>query len=93
MMCFCVSGFCGHSQYGNVVQDDLSQHLTKAAHEAHTLPRHLTVNTILDTWTHQASYPLVTVTRSPSGTSATVYQVNGLSHTCSALRRCELNGP
>lgn len=67
--------FVPHSQYGSVAQNDLSRHLTEAAHEAGTLRRDLSVETIIDTWTHQIGYPLVTVTRSPSGTSATVYQV------------------
>ncbi|XP_063887279.1 aminopeptidase N-like [Scylla paramamosain] len=66
--------FLHEHQYGSVGQDDLSRHLTKAAHETHTLPQDLTVKTILDTWTHQAGYPLVTVTRSPAGTSATAFQ-------------------
>ncbi|MPC23577.1 Aminopeptidase N [Portunus trituberculatus] len=61
-------------QYGSVVQDDLFHHLTKAAHEAYTLPQDLSVKTILDTWIHETGYPLVTVTRSPSGISATAYQ-------------------
>ncbi|XP_045118111.1 aminopeptidase N-like [Portunus trituberculatus] len=66
--------FLHEHQYGSVVQDDLFRHLTKAAHEAYTLPQDLSVKTILDTWIHETGYPLVTVTRSPSGISATAYQ-------------------
>lgn len=76
-------GLRSHSQYGSVAQKDLSYCLTEAAHEAGTLRRGLSVETIIDTWIHEIGYPLVTVTRSPSGTSATVYQVTagGLENT------------
>ncbi|KAG0730404.1 Aminopeptidase Ey [Chionoecetes opilio] len=68
-------------KYDNAEQDDLWQHLTEAAHEASTLPRDLTVKTIMDTWTLQMGYPVIKVERSADGTSATVSQpVRRLHH-------------
>ncbi|XP_063887273.1 aminopeptidase N-like isoform X2 [Scylla paramamosain] len=61
-------------EYDNAEQDDLWRHLTKAAHEAGTLPLNLTVKTIMDTWTLQMGYPVIKVERSADGTSATVSQ-------------------
>ncbi|XP_064115925.1 aminopeptidase N-like [Macrobrachium nipponense] len=61
-------------QYANAEQDDLWQYLTQAAHEDQTLPSNLTVKTIMDTWTLQKGYPVITVLRSPDGVSATVSQ-------------------
>nr|XP_053651337.1 aminopeptidase N-like isoform X1 [Cherax quadricarinatus] len=61
-------------KYGNAEQDDLWEHLTQAAHQDGTLPLDLTVKTIMDTWTLQMGYPVITVERSPDGTSASVSQ-------------------
>jgi len=58
------------------VQDDLWKHLTLAAHEDGILPQDVTVKMIMDTWTLQMGYPVVKVTRSPDGTSATLTQVS-----------------
>lgn len=57
------------------MQDDLWQYLTVAAHKDGTLPEDLSVKVIMDTWTLQKGYPVVHVTRSADGTSATVSQV------------------
>ncbi|XP_064114526.1 aminopeptidase N-like isoform X2 [Macrobrachium nipponense] len=61
-------------KYNNAEQDDLWKYLTMAAHEDGTLPTDLTVKTIMDTWTLQMGYPVINVTRSPDGTTATVTQ-------------------
>ncbi|XP_064118220.1 aminopeptidase N-like isoform X2 [Macrobrachium nipponense] len=50
-------------KYKNADQDDLWEFLTNAAHEEGTLPLDLTVKTIMDTWTLQKGFPLVTVVR------------------------------
>ncbi|ROT69085.1 putative aminopeptidase N-like isoform X2 [Penaeus vannamei] len=55
-------------------KDDLWKHLTLAAHEDGILPQEVTVKMIMDTWTLQMGYPVVKVTRSPDGTSATLTQ-------------------
>jgi len=64
------------STYNSSVQDDLWKHLTLAAHEDGILPQDVTVKMIMDTWTLQMGYPVVKVTRSPDGTSATLTQVS-----------------
>ncbi|ROT72062.1 putative aminopeptidase N [Penaeus vannamei] len=61
-------------KYKNAVQDDLWQYLTVAAHKDGTLPEDLSVKVIMDTWTLQKGYPVIHVTRSADGTSATVSQ-------------------
>ena len=61
--------------YDNAEQDDLWDFLTRAAHQDLTLPNDVSVKTIMDTWTLQMGYPVVKVTRSADGTSATVTQV------------------
>ncbi|XP_042889263.1 aminopeptidase N-like [Penaeus japonicus] len=61
-------------KYQNAEQDDLWQYLTTAAHEDGTLPTDLSVKKIMDTWTLQMGYPVIKVTRSSDGTSATVTQ-------------------
>lgn len=59
--------------FKNAEQDDLWHYMTEAAHQAGTLPTNLTVKTIMDTWTLQTGFPVVTVTRT-SNTTATVTQ-------------------
>ncbi|XP_069957724.1 aminopeptidase N isoform X2 [Cherax quadricarinatus] len=69
-----LSTYLNTFKYGNAEQDDLWEHLTQAAHQDGTLPLDLTVKTIMDTWTLQMGYPVITVERSPDGTSASVSQ-------------------
>jgi aminopeptidase N len=47
--------------YDNAVQDDLWEKLTDAAHEDETLSDELTVKAIMDTWTRQMGFPVITV--------------------------------
>ncbi|SPP85572.1 blast:Aminopeptidase N [Drosophila guanche] len=49
--------------YSNADQNDLWRSLSDAAHEFGSLPENLEVRTIMDTWTLQAGYPLITVQR------------------------------
>lgn len=63
-------------QFSNAEQDDLWDYLTAAAEEDETLPDGVTVKMIMDTWTLQMGYPVITVTRTPDGTSATLAQVS-----------------
>ncbi|XP_063887388.1 aminopeptidase N-like [Scylla paramamosain] len=60
--------------YANAEQDDLWDFLTQAAHQDLTLGKCVTVKTIMDTWTLQMGYPVITVMRSADGASATVTQ-------------------
>ena len=62
------------SQYGNANQDDLWRHLTEVARQDGTLPPTLSVKDIMDTWTRQMHFPVVTINRHLNG-SCTIYQV------------------
>jgi aminopeptidase N len=53
----------GNFSYANAEQDDLWEFLTAAAREDESLDPDLTVKDVMDTWTLQKGYPLVTVTR------------------------------
>ncbi|KAB0800418.1 hypothetical protein PPYR_06158 [Photinus pyralis] len=50
--------------YSSAEQDDLWHALTEQAHKDGTLKKELAVKQIMDTWTLQTGFPLVTVTRS-----------------------------
>ena len=62
-----VSNYLADNTYGNAVQDDLWEKLTEAAHEDGSLPQEMTVKRVMDTWTKQKGYPVVTVTKGDSG--------------------------
>ena len=57
-----VSNYLAANAYGNARQDDLWEKLTEAAHVDGSLPPEITVKSIMDTWTTQKGYPVVTVT-------------------------------
>lgn len=63
-------------KFSNARQDDLWQQLTLQAHQDGSLPLHMTVKDIMDTWTLQTGYPVVTVTRNYSNASAYISQVS-----------------
>lgn len=69
-----LSNYLTDLKYQNAEQDDLWQYLTTAAYEDNTLPTDISVKKIMDTWTLQMGYPVIKVTRSSDGTSATVTQ-------------------
>ncbi|XP_053682785.1 aminopeptidase N-like [Sabethes cyaneus] len=50
-------------QYDNAEQEDLWEILTQNGHSYNTLPQTLDVKQIMDTWTLQAGYPVVTAER------------------------------
>lgn len=50
--------------YANAVQDDLWAVLTKYGHKYETLPQEMTVKKIMDSWTLQPGYPVVSIERS-----------------------------
>ena len=52
-------------QYGSATQDDLWNYLTQQADLDNRLPQGQSVKSIMDTWTLQMGYPLVTVSRNP----------------------------
>lgn len=59
-------------QYSNAVQDDLWSVMTKYGHNFNTLPKELTVKEIMDSWTLQAGYPVLSIER--NGTSILISQ-------------------
>lgn len=58
--------------YSNAIQDDLWAIMTEYGHKHKTLPDDFDIKTIMDTWTVQAGFPVVTVTR--NGTDVTISQ-------------------
>ncbi|KAK3853242.1 hypothetical protein Pcinc_040203 [Petrolisthes cinctipes] len=69
-----LSDYLNAFKYMGADQDDLWEHLTLAAHRDGILPTNLTVKTIMDTWTLQMGYPVITVQRNNDGNSVTVTQ-------------------
>ncbi|KAI8422966.1 hypothetical protein MSG28_014060 [Choristoneura fumiferana] len=63
--------------YHNAEQDDLWHELTLVNQQHGGLTRNVTVKTVMDTWTKQTGYPLLTVTRDYSGKTLTITQVPG----------------
>ena len=61
-------------QYDAAEQDDLWHHLTDQGHKDGRLPTNMDVKTIMDTWTLQMGFPVVTVRRNYQEKTATVTQ-------------------
>lgn len=62
--------------YTNAEQDDLWRELTAVSQEYKVLTRNVTVKEIMDTWTTQTGYPILTVTRDYTDKSLTISQVS-----------------
>uniref|UniRef100_A0A224XI48 Aminopeptidase n=1 Tax=Panstrongylus lignarius TaxID=156445 RepID=A0A224XI48_9HEMI len=58
-----VSDYLKEHKYGNAEQDDLWKSLTERAHKEGSLRKELTVKEIMDSWTLQTGYPILTVER------------------------------
>ncbi|CAG9861266.1 unnamed protein product [Phyllotreta striolata] len=69
-----VSNYLKKHKFGNAEQDDLWESLTEEAHKRNVLPSNLTVKRIMDTWTVQTGYPVITVTRDYAIETAEVSQ-------------------
>lgn len=74
-----VSAYLKKYQYGNAQQDDLWNELTAKAHQYQVLPKHITVKKVMDTWTLQTGYPVVTVERDYKSNRALITQKRFLS--------------
>eukprot|EP00088_Acartia_fossae_P031208 TRINITY_DN3213_c0_g1_i1.p1 TRINITY_DN3213_c0_g1~~TRINITY_DN3213_c0_g1_i1.p1 ORF type:complete len:964 (+),score=231.16 TRINITY_DN3213_c0_g1_i1:49-2940(+) len=61
-------------KFSSAVQDDLWMHLTEQGHRDGTLRSDLTVKQVMDTWTLQTGFPLLTVTRNYGANSANIAQ-------------------
>lgn len=62
--------------YASATRDDLWQALTEQAYEDSLWPRDITVKAVMDTWTLQTGFPLVTVTRNYENRTVTISQVS-----------------
>ncbi|CAL4116388.1 unnamed protein product, partial [Meganyctiphanes norvegica] len=69
-----LSTYLEELKYDNAEQDDLWHYLTQQAHNDGTLEPDVTVKMIMDTWTLQSGYPVITVERDTKGTTATIKQ-------------------
>lgn len=69
-----LSSYLNHFSYGNAKQKDLWDHLSKDGY-AYDKDKIVQLNTIMDTWTRQAGYPVITVTRDYAMKTADIRQV------------------
>ncbi|VVC87168.1 unnamed protein product [Leptidea sinapis] len=65
--------------YKNAEQDDLWAELTRATQQHGGLTRNVTVKQVMDTWTKQTGYPILTVSRDYGDQSLTISQKRYLS--------------
>ncbi|XP_045506733.1 aminopeptidase N-like isoform X2 [Colias croceus] len=65
--------------YNNAEQDDLWKELTQVSQQNGGLTRNVTVKQVMDTWTRQTGYPLLTVNRDYADNSLTISQKRYLS--------------
>jgi len=63
------------SKYGNTRQDDLWSSLSDAAHVNRVLPSPVDIKVIMNTWTLQVGYPIITITRVYDQRTAFIKQV------------------
>ncbi|ETN63860.1 protease m1 zinc metalloprotease [Anopheles darlingi] len=71
--------------YGNAQQDDLWAALTEEAHANGVLPDAISVKRVMDSWTLQTGYPVVTVTRDYETNAAHLTQERFVSSSPSAV--------
>lgn len=74
-----VSNYLKKHRYNNAAQDDLWEALTETAHSTGVLDENISVKMIMDSWTLQTGYPLVTVRRDYKRNTITVTQERFLS--------------
>lgn len=61
-------------QFGNAVQDDLWDIMTEQGYLHQVLPADYDIKTIMDTWTLQSGFPVVTVTRNVNNSDIVLTQ-------------------
>lgn len=74
-----VGSYLQKYKYNNAEQDNLWESLTEEAHKHEALDQSLNLKTIMDTWTLQTGYPIITVTRNYENNTATIVQRRFLS--------------
>lgn len=84
-----LTNYLNKLKYKAATQEDLWEALTEQGHKDRTLPAHLSVKTIMDTWTLQTGFPVVHVARNyESGAvklNQTRYLLSGNSKNDSSL--------
>ena len=71
-----VSEYLKAHKYSNAEQEDLWASITVEAHQRNTLPHNLTTKMIMDTWTLQTGYPIITAIRKYRYGNVEVFQVS-----------------
>ena len=69
-----LTNYLNGKAYQSAEQNDLWNALTKQAHKDKVLDRGVTIKEIMDTWTLQSGFPIVTVTRNYKNGSVTLMQ-------------------
>ncbi|XP_047036095.1 aminopeptidase N-like isoform X1 [Helicoverpa zea] len=69
-----INNYLRKYSYNNAAQDDLWRELTAVSEQYGVLPRNVSVKDIMDTWTTQTGYPILTVNRDYEDKSLTVQQ-------------------
>lgn len=69
-----LTNYLNERKYDSATQDDLWSALTLEAHKQDTLPANLTVKEIMDTWTLQTGFPVVSVIRNYLDETASISQ-------------------
>uniref|UniRef100_A0A182K329 Aminopeptidase n=1 Tax=Anopheles christyi TaxID=43041 RepID=A0A182K329_9DIPT len=81
-----VSRYLQKHAYKNAEQDNLWEALTEEAHANGILPDFVDVKKVMDSWTLQTGYPIITVTRNYETNSAEVTQTRFISSQVNADR-------
>lgn len=69
-----VNNYLMKYKFDNAEQDNLWECLTEEAHKKGSLPESITVKQIMDSWTLQSNYPMITVNRDYERGSAEISQ-------------------
>jgi len=73
-----LTNYLNDLKFAAATQDDLWRHLTKQGHSDGTLPAAMTVKGVMDTWTLQTGFPLLTVQRNYEDDTAVISQTRFL---------------
>ncbi|XP_037950077.1 aminopeptidase N-like [Teleopsis dalmanni] len=76
-----VSNYLRKHAYSNAEQDNLWAALTESAHKFRAIPTHFNIKLIMDSWTLQTGYPVITVSRDYKRKTAEVSQTRYLLDT------------
>lgn len=74
-----VNNYLQKYKYNNAEQDNLWESLDEVAHKHESLDKTLSIKRIMDTWTKQTGYPIITVRRNYTSISAKIMQRRSLA--------------